>query len=134
MTVRAAAVLTALALAADTLAAPPPFAASAKAEADAGAAVYARCAGCHALAYDRTGPRHCGLFGRRAGAVPGFAYSDALRRSGIVWDARSLDRFLSGPDRMVPGTTMTYAGVPDARERSALIAWLKQASRGPDCR
>jgi cytochrome c len=131
---RAAAVLTALGLAADALAGTVPSAASTSAKVAAGAAIYARCAACHALAYDRTGPHHCGLFGRRAGSVPGFAYSDAMRRSGIVWDARTLDRFLSGPDRMVPNTTMTYAGVPDARERAALIAWLKEASRGPECR
>ncbi|MES2151541.1 MAG: c-type cytochrome [Pseudomonadota bacterium] len=94
-----------------------------------GEAVYARCMGCHALAYDRTGPRHCGLFGRRAGSVPGFAYSEAMKRSGIKWDARTLDRFLANPARVVPGTTMTYAGVSDRTERAALIAYLKQACK-----
>jgi cytochrome c len=98
-----------------------------------GEAVHARCLACHALAYDRTGPRHCGLFGRRAGSVPGFAYSPAMQRSGIVWDARTLDRFLADPTRAVPGTSMGYAGVKDGKERAALIAYLKQANGTPDC-
>lgn len=98
-----------------------------------GEAVYARCAACHSLAYDRTGPRHCGLFGRHAGAVPGYAYSTAMKRSDIVWSAKTLDRFLADPAKAVPGTSMTYAGVPDRAERAALIAYLKQANAGADC-
>jgi cytochrome c len=98
----------------------------------AGEAVYARCMGCHALAYDRTGPHHCGLFGRRAGSVPGFPYSEAMKKSGIVWSAHTLDRFLANPVKAVPGTTMGYAGVPDASERAALIAWLRESTRCPE--
>ena len=98
-----------------------------------GQAVYARCAACHSLAQDRTGPRHCGLFGRRAGSVAGFDYSAAMKRSGIVWNAKTLDRFLANPPKAVPGTSMTYAGVPDPAERAALIAYLKQASGGAEC-
>jgi cytochrome c len=93
-----------------------------------GEAIYARCGACHALETDRTGPHHCGLFGRRAGSVAGFAYSSALKRSGIVWDARTLDRFLTSPLRMVPGTTMGYAGIDDAQERADLIAYLRVAT------
>jgi cytochrome c len=98
-----------------------------------GQEVYGRCMACHSLAYDRTGPRHCGLFGRRAGSVPGFAYSDAMKRSKIVWNAAALDRFLADPARTVPGTSMTYAGVPDRAERAALIAYLKAANAGSEC-
>jgi cytochrome c len=99
-----------------------------------GEQLYARCLACHALAYDRVGPRHCGLAGRRAGSVPGFDYSAAMRKSGIVWTARSLDRFLADPLRTVPGTTMTYAGVPDPKERADLIAYLESAGRtSPEC-
>lgn len=119
-----------LALAGGAAAAP---AAPAPEQVRAGEAVYARCLACHALAYDRTGPRHCGLFGRRAGSVPGFAYSPAMRRSGIVWDARTLDQFLADPTGAVPGTSMGYAGVKDGKERAALIAYLKQANGTPDC-
>lgn len=94
-----------------------------------GEEIYGRCLACHALAYDRVGPRHCGLFGRRAGSVPGYDYSDAMRKSGIVWDAAALDRFLAAPTQVVPGTTMGYAGIPDPAERAALIEWLRDASR-----
>ena len=95
-----------------------------------GEAVYARCFACHSLDADRTGPRHCGLLGRRAGSVPGFDYSPAMRASGIVWDAKSLDRFLADPVRTVPGTSMGYAGIKDARERADLIAYLGKARCG----
>ncbi len=93
----------------------------------AGQAVYERCLACHALEYDRTGPRHCGLFGRRAGSVPGFAYSGAMQRSRIVWDEKTLDLFLADPMKTVPGTSMGYAGVKDRQERADLIAYLRQA-------
>ena len=97
------------------------------ADAERGKELYARCEACHALAYDRVGPRHCGLAGRRAASVPGFAYSDAMKKSGITWTAKTLDRFLADPARVVPGTTMTYAGVPDAKDRADLIAYLSNA-------
>ncbi len=99
----------------------------------AGEAVYARCLACHALAYDRTGPRHCGLVGRRAGSVPGFDYSPAMKRSGIVWSEKTLDRFIANPGLSVPGTSMGYAGVKDQKERADLIAYLKQANQTPEC-
>ncbi|NJD87913.1 MAG: c-type cytochrome [Betaproteobacteria bacterium] len=95
-----------------------------------GEAVYARCFACHSLDADRTGPRHCGLLGRRAGSVPGFDYSPAMRASGIVWDAKSLDRFLADPVGTVPGTSMGYAGIKEARERADLIAYLGKARCG----
>ena len=92
-----------------------------------GEAIYARCTACHALEYDRVGPRHCGLLGRKAGALAGFGYSDAMKKSRLVWNAKSLDRFLADPVRTVPGTTMTYAGVPAAQDRADLIAYLAAA-------
>lgn len=96
-----------------------------------GEQVYARCAACHAVEGNRTGPQHCGLFGRRAGTAPGYTvYSQALRDSKIVWDARSLDVFLQDPMKAVPGTTMGYAGIKDPKERSDLIAWLRESTRG----
>lgn len=99
-----------------------------------GEAIYARCQACHALAFDRVGPRHCGLFGRLAGSVPDFAYSVALKRSSIVWDEKSLDRFLAAPMKAVPGTSMTYAGIPDRQERADLIAYLRHVDQTPACR
>jgi cytochrome c len=98
-----------------------------------GEQIYVRCQACHALSYDRVGPRHCGLFGRTAGSVPGFAYSPAMKNSHIVWNDRTLDRFLTSPLKMVPGTAMTYDGVPDAKDRAELMAYLKGADKTPEC-
>ena len=101
-----------------------------------GEQVYARCAACHSIEGNRTGPQHCGLFGRRAGTAPGFQmYSKALRDTKIVWDVRTLDRFLQDPMKAVPGTAMTYAGIKDDKERGDLIAWLQDATQpGKNCR
>jgi len=108
------------------------LAALAAGDAKAGEAVYSRCLACHSLAYHRTGPKHCGLFGRRAGHAPGFEeYSAAMKRSRLVWNEKTLNRFLENPMKGVPGTTMTYAGVQDAKERADLIAYLKQEGKCP---
>jgi cytochrome c len=109
-----------------TLAAAFAFSVGAAAAADAkrGEELYARCAACHALAFDRVGPRHCGLIGRRAGSVQGFEYSPAMKNSRLVWNARTLDRFIADPPGSLPGTAMTYAGIKDAAERADLIAYL----------
>ncbi len=98
-----------------------------------GARVYERCAACHALERDRTGPHHCGLIGRRAGSVAGFAYSPAMRRAGFVWNEKSLDRFLRSPLTAVPGTSMGYDGVKDDDERRDLILFLREAGRTARC-
>jgi cytochrome c len=100
----------------------------------AGEAVYSRCLGCHSFEVNRTGPKHCGLFGRRAGSVPGFEYSAAMKRSTLVWNAQTLERFLADPPKTIPGTAMTYAGVPDAKDRADLIAYLERHSASPQCR
>ena len=109
------------------------LAATASADGDPrrGEKIYERCAACHSLDRDRTGPRHEGLIGRRAGSVPGFAYSPAMKKAGaagMVWDETTLDRFLENPMKAVPGTLMGYAGVKDAQERADLIAFLIAAS------
>ncbi len=105
-----------------------------KGDPKAGEEIYSRCLACHTLASDRVGPRHCGLFGRRAGSVKGFAYSDAMKRYKVVWNEKTLDRFLANPLKVVPGTDMTYAGVNDPKERADLIAYLKKANATPaDC-
>lgn len=99
----------------------------------AGEEIYERCAACHAIGRDRAGPRHCGIIGRRAGSVQGFEYSEALRRSGIVWTEASLDRFLASPMEAVPGTSMGYAGIASAAERADLIAYLVLAADPRRC-
>jgi cytochrome c len=93
-----------------------------------GEEIYSRCGACHSLDRHRTGPKHCGLFGRKAGTATGFDYSRAMRRSGILWNEETLDAFLADPLRVVPGTAMGYAGVADAQERADLIAYLRQAN------
>ena len=111
------------------------FPALARAAPDAahGEQIYARCMACHALAFDRVGPRHCGLLGRRAGSVAGFNYSAAMKKSRITWSDTTLDRFLTKPLKMVPGTAMTYDGVADPKDRADLIAYLKHANDTPEC-
>jgi len=109
------------------------FAAQPAPDAGRGEQLYVRCVACHAMTTDRVGPRHCGLIGRRAGSVAGFDYSPAMKKSGIVWNEKTLDRFLSKPLGVVPGTKMTYDGVPEARDRGDLIAYLKSASSGAAC-
>jgi cytochrome c len=90
------------------------------------------CAPCHSLETDRnmTGPSLVGLWGRKAGSLPSFErYSDALKSSGIIWDDRSLDGWLTDPDRMVPDNDMPFDGIKDARVRADLLAFLKEATK-----
>ncbi len=97
-----------------------------------GEKIYGRCGACHSIDRDRTGPRHAGLFGRRAGSVPGFAYSPAMKKAGangLVWNDDTLDKFLKAPTKYIPGTRMGYAGIPNDQERADLIAYLKQATK-----
>lgn len=113
------------------LGATPP--APAAGDAIRGKTIYSRCLACHALAYDRTGPRHCNLFGRKAGSVPGFSYSEAMKNANITWTEDTLNTFLAAPLKAVPGTSMGYAGIPDPQERSDLIAYLKQQNTSSTC-
>lgn len=84
-----------------------------------------RCTGCHAMTSDREGPRLAGVFGRKAGSVPGFAYSGGLKKSGLVWDQATLGKWLTDPDLMVPDNNMSFR-VPNGEERRDIIAFLKQ--------
>lgn len=89
-----------------------------------GATLYqTRCAACHSIDMNRIGPKHRGVVGRRAGAEPGFAYSAALAKSGLTWDVATLDRWLSGPPKLVPGTTMGIA-IAAPTDRRDIIAYL----------
>jgi cytochrome c len=96
-----------------------------------GEAVYSSiCAACHALDANRIGPRHRGVFGRRAASVPDFSYSPALRQSGVVWDAAALDRWLTSPQQFIPGQKMDFS-LTDAQKRADVIAYLRQLSSRP---
>jgi cytochrome c len=83
-----------------------------------------RCSGCHALDNERQGPRLRGVYGRDAGAVPSFTYSSALKASRITWDATSLDKWLTDPEKLVPDNDMAFRMV-NADERAAIIAFLQ---------
>jgi cytochrome c len=102
-------------------------------DAQRGARAFAACAACHALQPERhlTGPSLHGIFGRKAADQPGYRrYSDALRRSGLVWDEKTLDAWLRSPEKLVPGNAMSSAGVPQEQARADLIAFLQAASEG----
>ena len=89
-----------------------------------GAEVYDdRCSGCHVLDGVGQGPSLRGVIGRKAGTLAGFDFTPALKASSLTWSAANLERWLVGPQKLVPGTAMT-AVVPDAHERSDLIAYL----------
>jgi cytochrome c len=101
-------------------------------DASRGRQAFRACAACHSLEPGRnmTGPSLAGLWGRQAGGLESFErYSDALKSSGIIWDDRSLDGWLSDPDRMVPDNDMPFNGIKDQRVRTDLIAFLKEATR-----
>jgi cytochrome c len=87
-----------------------------------------RCTGCHALDADREAPRLGGVFGRKAGSVAGFAYSAALKNSGLTWNDATLERWLSDSDMLVPGNNMDFQ-VPKAQERLDVIAYFKQSAQ-----
>jgi cytochrome c len=90
-----------------------------------GAALYPqRCGGCHSLEVNRVGPAHRGVVGRRAGTAPGFAYSPALKASGITFNEVTLDRWLINPQATVRGTRMFFR-LGAAEERADIIAYLK---------
>jgi cytochrome c2 len=90
------------------------------------------CAPCHSLEPDRnmTGPSLANLWGRKAGSLPSFErYSEALKASGIIWDDRSLDGWLTDPNRMVPDNEMPFNGIKDTGVRADLLAFLKDATK-----
>lgn len=87
---------------------------------------FAICRSCHAVVPGGrgSGPSLAGVWGRQAGTLPGYSYSAALKTSGIVWNAQTLDTWLVAPMKMVPGTRMVV-GVPDAQGRKAVIDYLE---------
>ncbi len=100
---------------------------------DAGARDYRACAGCHSLQPGRhlSGPSLAGMWGRKAGTIESFPrYSDALKSSGLVWDEKTLDRWLADPRALVPDNYMIFPGVRDSQARANIIALLKAVSEG----
>lgn len=98
---------------------------------DVGKRVFRQCASCHSVAAGQNlvGPSLHGLFTRKAGTAPGFRYSTAMQKSGIVWNEAVFLEYIGDPRKKVPGTTMAFAGVRKPEDRAALYAWLKTATK-----
>jgi cytochrome c len=94
-----------------------------------GATVYeSLCTGCHALGENRVGPAHRGVFGRKAGSAPDYGYSSALASSTVVWSEETLDRWLTNPEKFIPGQKMSVS-VANEADRRDVIAYLRGQSR-----
>jgi cytochrome c len=111
-----------------TLAGAPATAQTAPAgDAAKGKIVFLECQGCHAIAPGGptlVGPDLAGVYGRKAGTLPGYDYSSALKSSGLVWTAANLDAWLTAPATLVPGTKMAFAGIASPALRADVIAYL----------
>jgi len=103
-------------------------AAVAAGDAGRGEVLYEGCQDCHSLDKNDVGPRHRGVFGRKAGSLPDYEYSDALKQSGIVWDAANLDKWLTDPQSFIPGVKMFYH-LDDEKDRADVIAFLAERAR-----
>jgi cytochrome c len=89
----------------------------------AGKTAYQACMGCHAIDDNDVGPKHRGVVGRAAGTAPGYNYSTALKASGIVWTPAMIDRWLQGPQKLVPGSKMFFS-MANPKLRADIIAYL----------
>jgi cytochrome c len=105
-----------------------PATAETTANAKRGLAIYtAKCSACHSVDEDRVGPAHAGVFGRRVGKAKGYEYSEALRKSTIVWNKTTLNAWLTDPEKLIPGQRMGYRlSLP--QERADVIAYLASLS------
>lgn len=116
-----------------------PFSASAQTQGDVdeGARVFRKCFSCHMVgegAFNRTGPHLNDLFGRAAGAVEGFKYSDDMVRAasgGLIWDVENIDHFIENPKALVSRTKMRFKGIKDEEDRINLMAYLRLFSDNP---
>ncbi|WP_442920697.1 c-type cytochrome [Massilia sp. DD77] len=99
-----------------------------RADPEAGRKVFARCANCHQVgpgARNVFGPELNGILGRRAGSLPDYEYSPALRQAGFAWDEAKLAAFLRDPDAVVPGNAMRFWGLSSERQVADLLAYLR---------
>ena len=101
----------------------------AHADAKRGEKLFEECRACHNLQPNApsVGPDLHGVFGRKAGAVDGYRYSPALKKSGITWSRQTLDSYLADPQKVVPANRMPYAGMPEAKDRADLLDFLQAA-------
>ena len=102
-------------------------------DAQRGAGIFqGRCSVCHTVhagGPNKLGPSLHGLFGRHAGTLPGYNYSAAMRASGVVWGAGTLDSYLANPHKDIPGDKMPFPGLPNKTDRDDVISYLEQATR-----
>jgi cytochrome c len=102
-------------------------------DAGRGARAFAQCIACHSTAPGEhlTGPSLAQVWNRKAASAEGFErYSAALKKSGLVWNKATLEKWLANPDVLVPGTSMTFPGIKDAKQRDDVIAYLRATSEG----
>jgi len=98
------------------------------ADAGRGATLYEeRCTGCHSLDANRVGPKRRGVYGRKAGGVADFRYSNGVANSTVIWDEATLDRWLTNPQGFIAGARMGFR-VGEAADRADLIAFLRRES------
>jgi cytochrome c len=97
----------------------------AAAEPQRAALLFQTCTACHSVLGDGVGPDLSGIYGKKAASRPDFNYSSAMRASGLVWDEPTLDAFISNPQQLVKGTTMTFPGYPNAADVDAVVGYLK---------
>ena len=103
-------------------------------DAAAGEKVFAVCKACHQVgdtAKNAVGPLLNGLFGRKAGSVEGYNYSDANKKSGITWTEEEFTKYIQDPKGVVPGTKMAFAGIKDPQKIKDLIAYLHTFDKAP---
>jgi len=96
-------------------------------DADAGKKVFNKCTPCHSIgpgAKTKVGPELNGLFGRKAGSVEGFNYSEAMKKAGWVWDEAKFKEYIADPKKVVPGNKMVFPGVKDELDRDDLAAYI----------
>jgi len=119
-----------LGLAATTLVVGASLARVGAADLERGKASFDKCAACHTLGdeADLDGPALKGVMGRPAGSLEGYRYSAAMKRSGITWNAMTLDAYVADPQGFIKGNRMAFAGIADEAERADLIAYIEQAS------
>jgi cytochrome c len=86
-----------------------------------------RCTGCHSLDQDKEGPRLKNVYGRKAGSITGFQYSDALKAASVTWNEETLDQWLTDTESVVPNNDMSFH-VPKAEERADIIRFLRVSS------
>ena len=106
----------------------PTLAGALSGDAASGERIYQACTDCHSLDQNDVGPRHRGVYGRKAGSVPDYSYSGALKSSNITWNEETLDKWLTDPQAFVPGAKMFFH-LDGAQDRADVIAYLKDRTK-----